>query len=199
MYFVPLRMPVIVESYESFTAPNPWGKGEPVVWTLGGMRWGSKKQQNPQRTQQARDKGVRPRGIWAGIQSSEARIARVLPDGLQDLYWQGRLTSRDIPWLLHELAPDPMQGGSVVIRGKGWEQVDTKAPRITTGDMILALVWLLCGVFSVVAMKTGFMQAIHETGVVGWVCLVVFLGFPPSTSKPVSPIAPWQGPAVRRH
>ncbi len=179
VYFVPLRMPVMVESYETFTAPNPWSPNpQPVQWTLGGMRWGSKKPQDPARTQAARAKSVRPRGIWVGIQSNEARVARILPDGLQELYWQGLLPARDIPRLLHELAPEPLQGGSVVIRGKGWEQVDTKAPRVTTGDAIFTLVWLLAAVFSVTAIWTGFMRAVHETGAVAWVGLAIFVGIP---------------------
>ncbi len=157
------HLPVAVEVYETFRAPNPWAANAPGVFRVAGFRWGSGRKHDMAKTRHALSKGKRPRGIFAGLESQDWKARRMLPRVLQDLWWTRQLPARDVPWVLHEIEPSP--------------PVDLKSIDEVQAKFVLGLVWLLCVTGVIGLLATGQSGALlHET--FGVVCLSLAVGPP---------------------
>lgn len=175
MYFLPARVARMVETYVVFEAPNPWhtgrgrsSEGGNVRWTIGGCCFGSQRRHNPELTLKAHARGKRPRGIWAAIQCPEQRILRVLPPGLQEMFWSGLVQVHDLPRLVYELAPSPKDG---LVRSAGASQIDARPRLFTSGNIVLALFWSLCAFTTGLGMTIGITRFLTEPGIAGWLVL----------------------------
>ncbi len=182
MYFLPARMACMVETYAVFEAPNPWHTGRSsssevrnVQWTIGGCRFGSQRRHNPKLTLKAQARGKRPHGIWAAIHCQERRIIRVLPPGLQEMFWSGLAPVHELPRLVYDLAPSPKDD---LVRSAGASQIDARPRIFASGNIVLALFWSLCAFTTGLGMTIGITKFLTEPGIASWLVLGVTLLIP---------------------
>ena len=166
-FYVANRFPVMVEGYEKFKGPNPWASGAETLWYVGGFRWGANQKHTFIPPQPARSGGKQPRGIWAGIYAPEAKILRLLPKGLQELWWTGKLPAQDLPWFLHQLSPQ--------------DTVDTRPGTYINEIVIGGIVSFFWAMSAIVVVKTLVTEGTLRNFLqdwAGWACLA-FSIFPP--------------------
>lgn len=113
--------------------------------------------------------GGAPEANVVGIQSQKAGVLRLLPEGLQGLWWTRQLPAKDIPWVVGELSPQP--------------KIDTRSgTRIN--EILPTLFWLFhftitCVMLYGVLFKGDSVRSfIDEVGFYSYVTVAVGFGFP---------------------
>jgi hypothetical protein len=97
-------VPVYQWTHREFIGPDPWADGQPVEWSVVVYRMVGQSFLNAApaaRRSVSSESNLLPRPLVVGIFARAHNRYRILPLALQQLWRDGRVADRDLPWLLH--------------------------------------------------------------------------------------------------